>query len=568
MPDFKDKKQAQQLSDLHKVEEEELVAFLAENKYGIPYINLRAVVIDNEALRAVPEDKARAIEVAPFKLQGKKLSIAVRAPARPEMENLKKTLIEHEYEPTFYMASLASLEKVWQRYEELSHSEQLKAGSIDIQGATLLDLGREIKTIKDVERVADKLEEENPQHKISKMLEIILAGAVALEASDVHVEPENDGVRLRYRIDGILQDVMNFEERMLRMLNSRIKILSGLKLTETKNAQDGRFSIFLEKREINIRTSTVPGAYGEGIVMRLLDPKNIQVGMESLGMNKTLYNIVLEEIQKPNGMLLLTGPTGSGKTTSLYSFLLKIYKPSMKIITIENPIEYHLDGITQTQVNHKEEYTFESGLRAVLRQDPDVIMLGEIRDGETAKTAVQAALTGHMVFSTLHTNNAEGVLPRLLDLGVNPKTVTSALSLSIAQRLVRKLCEYCKKEDTPNEKEEGLIRTILENAKKEGKDLSIYEVDISSLKDIVIFRPGTCEKCRGLGYKGRLGIFEAIRNDAEIEKIATENPSERQIKKIAEKQGIPDMKEDGIMKVLEGITSIEEVMRATDVTEN
>jgi type IV pilus assembly protein PilB len=330
-------------------------------------------------------------------------------------------------------------------------------------------------------------------------------------------------------------------------------------------AQDGRFSIFLDQDEISLRVSLIPGAYGESIVMRILNPKSIQVKLEDMGIEPKLFEIFMREIRKPNGMILLTGPTGSGKTTTLYSFLQKIYSTEIKIITIEDPIEYHLPGITQTQTDSEKGYTFLEGLRSALRQDPDVIMVGEIRDSETAKIAVESALTGHLVFSTLHTNNAAGVIPRLIDLDVNPKILVSALSLSIAQRLVRKLCVYCKREEKITEEEAKIIKKISDTAKAHGKDFSQYGVDMNV--PIKIYEAVGCSECNNTGYKGRMGIFEAIHNDAAIEAIIPKNPSEREIKEVAANQGSLNMEEDGIVKVLKGITSYVEVGSVVDFYE-
>ncbi|KKP74502.1 MAG: hypothetical protein UR72_C0011G0004 [Parcubacteria group bacterium GW2011_GWC1_35_21] len=348
------------------------------------------------------------------------------------------------------------------------------------------------------------------------------------------------------------------------MLNSRIKLLSGMKLT-SKIAQDGRFSIMEEKEEINIRTSLVPGAHGESIVMRILDPKSIQMDLEELGIESYLFSIIEQEIIKPNGLILVTGPTGSGKTTTLYAFLRKIYSPEINIITIEDPIEYHLTGITQTQTNNERGYTFLEGLRSALRQDPDVVMIGEIRDTETAKTVIEAALTGHMVFSTLHTNNAAGVIPRLIDLNANPKIMVSALSLSIAQRLVRKLCLHCKVEKILNQKQKEIMKLIMDGIKEEGKSLSNYSINPNA--PIKLFSPVGCEKCNMSGYSGRIGIFEAIKTNEAIEKIMPQNPSEREIKKVARIQGILSMRQDGIVKILNGVTSFEEVQSVVDLLE-
>jgi len=564
MADFDEEKQNKQLDELHKQEEEDLVAMLAESKYKLPYIDLSRLGVDNEALRAISEKDARELKVAPFKLFGKNIFIAVRSPSDDLLSKLKDEIERQNLIPTFYMVSLASLEKIWDRYKELSLAENSRIGGLDISGEVLRDIAKDISTMKDIEKLIVETTEGNPIHKISKMLEIILAGAIAVKASDVHIEPEKERSRLRLRLDGVLHDVMFFENNIYHLFNSRIKLLSGMKLT-SKIAQDGRFSIMEKEEEISIRTSLIPGAYGESIVMRILDPKSIQVKLEDIGIEPYLFSVIEQEIAKPNGLILVTGPTGSGKTTTLYAFLRKIYSPEIKIITIEDPIEYHLAGITQTQTNPEKGYTFLEGLRSALRQDPDVVMIGEIRDAETAKTAIESALTGHMVFSTLHTNNAAGVIPRLIDLDANPKIMVSALSLSIAQRLVRKLCIYCKKEKTPTEKESEILKMIMDGIKEEGKSLLNYKINPDA--SIKLFSPVGCEKCNMIGYSGRIGIFEAIKTDEVIEKIIPENPSEREIKKAARTQGILSMRQDGVVKILNGITSFEEVQSVVDLIE-
>jgi len=562
--DFDEEKQNKQLDDLHKQEEEELVATLAESKYKLPYIDLSRLGIDNEALRAISEQDARELKVAPFKLFGKNIFVGVRSPSDDLLAKLKDQIERENLIPTFYMVSMASLEKVWDRYKELSLAEGSKIGGLDISGEVLRETAKNIKIITDIEKLITEALAGNQIHRISRMLEIVLAGAIAVKASDIHIEPEERQSRLRLRLDGVLHDVLFFENNIYHLLNSRIKLLSGMKLS-SKIAQDGRFSIMEEKEEINIRTSLIPGAYGESIVMRILDPKSIQVKLEEIGIESFLFSVIEQEIAKPNGLILVTGPTGSGKTTTLYAFLRKIYNPEINIITIEDPIEYHLNGITQTQTNDEKGYTFIEGLRSILRQDPDVIMVGEIRDKETAQLAIQAALTGHMVFSTLHTNNAAGVIPRLIDLGANPKIMVSALSLSIAQRLVRKLCPNCKKEKVPDENEVKILKLIMDEIKKEDKSLSNYKINPDA--PIKLFSPVGCEKCNMIGYTGRIGIFEAIKTDEAIEKIILQNPSEREIKKVARTQGILSMRQDGIVKILNGITSLEEVQSVVDLLE-
>lgn len=561
---FDEDKEEKGLADIRKDEEEALVEALAESKYGIPAVNLSNMPIDNDALRAIPEKEAIAEEISPFKILGKDIHIAVRSPLPEKIAKMTEYFTSHGYIPHFYMASHASLAKAWDRYKEISYASESTAGAIAVSGEALKKIMAGIKNMDDIKNAIIAVEKDK-SHTTSHILEIALAGAIAINASDLHFEPEEDTVRLRFRLDGILHTVMEIPPVVHKFLNSRIKLLSGLKITASSIAQDGRFSIFLDQDEISLRVSLIPGAYGESIVMRILNPKSIQVKLEDMGIEPNLFEIFMREIKKPNGLILLTGPTGSGKTTTLYSFLQKIYSTEIKIITIEDPIEYHLPGITQTQVDTEKGYTFLEGLRSALRQDPDVIMVGEIRDAETAKIAVESALTGHLVFSTLHTNNAAGVIPRLIDLEVNPKILVSALSLSIAQRLVRKLCPICKKEKVITDEENKVINKIIDNAKAHNKDFGAYGLDINA--PFKIYEPVGCSECNNTGYKGRMGIFEAIHNDAKIEEIIPNNPSEREIKEVAANQGYLDMKEDGIIKILKGVTSYEEVGSVVDFYE-
>ncbi len=566
MADFDDEKQKKRLDDLRHQEEEELVATLAESQYGIPYIDLYHHIVDNEALRAIPEEEAHELKVAPFKLTGKNVSIAVRSPQPELLQRLKDEMTAKNLVPSFYMVSGASLEKVWDRYKELSMAKTTQIGGIEISAEVLRNTAQNIRKIRDIGGVVKETLTSKETHKTSRILEIILAGAIAIQASDVHIEPEKDRTRLRLRLDGILQDVAFFGLDVYHLLNSRIKLLSGMKLT-SRITQDGRFSITEGDAEINVRSSLIPGTYGESMVLRILDPKAILVKFEDLGIEPYLLSIVDAEIAKPNGMILVTGPTGSGKTTTLYAFLRKIYSPEINVITIEDPVEYHIIGITQTQISeHGRGFNFLEGLRSALRQDPDVIMVGEIRDSETAKTAVQSALTGHLVLSTLHTNNAAGVIPRLIDLGVNPKIMASALSLSMAQRLVRRLCPFCKKETPAPEKTLKTIRLILDEMQREGKSLSRYGLQ-ELPKNLKLYSPVGCDHCNETGYSGRIGVFEAIKTDEAIEKIIPENPSEREIRRVAQAQGILSMREDGMIKVLHGITSLEELKNVVDLSE-
>ncbi len=566
MVTFDDDKQNKKVDELRREEEEELVRMLAEEKYGLPYANLMTASIDNEALRYIDEDVARAQKIAPFKILGKNIDIAIHTPENPELEHVRADLERKGLHANFSMASMQSLEKAWARYAEISHATVSRVGGLDISGSDLKKLSDELHTTADVASTVAETLKENKTHTVSMVYEIILAGAIGINASDIHFEPEEDHVRMRYRLDGVLQDILSIDQKTYKLLHSRIKLISGMKLTSDNIAQDGRFSIFLGDEEISVRVSAIPGAYGESIVLRILNPKSIQVELESMGIDPKLFEVINREIKKPNGMILLTGPTGSGKTTTLYAFIRRIYSPEIKIITIEDPIEYHLAGITQTQTDNEHGYTFIEGLRSALRQDPDVIMVGEIRDSETAKIAVESALTGHMVFSTLHTNNAAGVIPRLIDLEVNPKILVSALTLSIAQRLVRKLCPDCKKELEVPEKDKTLMAGIIAHAIDVGKDLSRY--NLTKETPIKLWGPIGCDKCNKTGYKGRIGVFEAILTDEAIGKIMPSNPSEREIEKVAETQGILNMREDGVVKILSGVTSLEEVRSVVEMEEN
>lgn len=556
--------QIKRILALKDSEEEDLLKHMAEERYGLPYIDLTKIIIENDALRIMTEETARALEMAPFDIKGKEVKIAVRAPARADVKMALEEFAKRGFRVSLFVASTISLNKVFDRYKEVEQIEKVKSGSLDVSAETLADTMQEIKSIEDIEKLLDEALTSKKAHATTRIVEVLFSGAIALDASDIHIEPEENDARIRFRLDGVLHEVARISKEIYDLLNSRAKLLSGLKLIKNK-AQDGRFSIFLGKNEINIRTSIVPGGYGESLVFRLLNPKSINVKIGDLGIEPKLLEVIEQEIRDPNGLILITGPTGSGKTTTLYAFLQRIYSVEKKIITIEDPIEYHLAGITQTQTDSKKGYSFAEGLRSALRQDPEIIMVGEIRDGDTAKTAVEAALTGHLVFSTLHTNNAGGVIPRLIDLEVNPKILVSALSLSIAQRLVRKLCNVCKKKREPTKEEFVLMKNILAFAKASGKNLEDY--GIKDEDEIFVYEAIGCPKCANLGYKGRIGIFEAIICDQSVQNIIPNNPSEREIAVTARPQGILNMREDGIIKALKGVTSLEEVKSVVDVNE-
>lgn len=556
MPTFDEEKQDKKLAELRAQEEEELARVLSE-KYGISYTDLSRVAINTDALRLITEEHARSTEVALFNQENKKLSLAVRSPNTETTSDTVKELEERGYSVVLFMVSRASLLRVWNMYKDISFAVETKAGVIDISGEDVQSQVAQMKDLDDVRKLIKETLEIKKTNRISRVIEIILAGAIFVESSDIHIEPEENDVRIRYRIDGVLTNIIKFDRETYRLFLSRIKLVSGLKLNVHNEAQDGRFSISIDETDTEVRTSILPDAYGESIVMRLLNPDTIGLSLEDLGIEKHLLSLLQHEIAKPNGMLLTTGPTGSGKTTTLYAFLTKIHKPEIKVLTIEDPVEYHLPGIVQTQVEEGH-YTFASGLRSALRQDPDVIMIGEIRDEEVAETAIHSALTGHLVFSTLHTNNAAGAIPRLVDLGVNPKVIGSAVNVVMAQRLVRRLCEHCKKEVPIPPQVKEVVDSIL---------LGIVRKEAIPGEQSKVWEPGGCEKCNQSGYKGRVGVYEAILLDEAVENLIPENPSEREIARVSKPQGILSMREDGIVKMLRGITSFEELKRVISLDE-
>jgi type II secretory ATPase GspE/PulE/Tfp pilus assembly ATPase PilB-like protein len=431
-------------------------------------------------------------------------------------------------------------------------------GQVLIPSGVAAEIQGEVKNIPGLkEKIKNSLE-----GRLSEILEIILVGAIHLRVSDIHLEPKERQAKLRARVDGLLQDVLFFENEIYKKLVSRIKLLSALKLNIEDRPQDGRFSISMPEDPqaaitksylIEVRVSTLPTEYGETIVMRILNPKNL-INLENLGLRKDLAEVFEREIKKPNGMIIVTGPTGSGKTTTLYAFLKKIQKPENKIITIEDPIEYHLKGISQTQVNPKRGYDFANGLRSIMRQDPDVVLVGEIRDLETANIALQAALTGHLVFSTLHTNDAAGTIARLQSLGEKPVNIAPAINMAIAQRLVRRVCKKCAKK-------EKVSPTVLEKFKKFLKNIPKEIKTVKLVPETKIPKAVGCKECNFTGYKGRIGIYEALLIDDDMEKFILTSPSIGGLREKAVKKGMITIYQSGILKVLEGITTIEEVER-------
>jgi type IV pilus assembly protein PilB len=548
MPIFNEEKQLKKIETLRKQEEEELARILAK-KYGLEYADLSQESINTDALRLLPEKQARDAEVAAFQQVGKRVSLAVRTPNNPRIPEITEDLERRGYQLAVFMVSKPSLDRAWDHYKDLSFAVETQAGILDISGEEIERLLSAISNLDDARKKIVEVLQMKRAYRITRSLETVAAAAMSTGASDIHLEPEEDRVRLRFRLDGVLTEILMFDRETYELLLSRIKLLSGLLLNVRHAPQDGRFSVRIDNKDIEIRTSILPGAYGESIVLRLLDPHTIGVAMEELGIEPRLLKILDAEIHKPNGMILTTGPTGSGKTTTLYAFMRRIHTPDIKVLTIEDPVEYHLAGIVQTQVNHKE-YTFNSGLRSALRQDPDVIMVGEIRDEEVAATAIHAALTGHLVFSTLHTNNAAGAFPRLIDLGVDPTILGSAVNVAMAQRLVRRLDDKRKKAMPIEGKNKEFVDKVL---------ASITDPTYLPKQRDTMWVPEVTEG--ETGYRGRIGVYEAILMTKDIENCVRQGGGARDIAEAARSQNILNMHQDAVLKALNGITSLEEIER-------
>lgn len=536
-------------------EAEEKDAQAKSGQAGIGYLNLTTAPVQVDALKLIPEEEARRLLVAPFQLKQKNLALAVTDPAAKGVVKLLKKLGEEGYIIKVFVVTQSSLNHVWSFYKFVPKETEEITGKVTISEKRFDELFQKLTGL-------DKIKQEILNYDFKKfptgqILEVVLAGALNNRASDIHFESEEKGVSLRYRIDGLLRDVLkDLPHDIYRFVVSRIKLLSNLKLNVSDAPQDGRFTIRLKEKDIELRIAISPSEFGEAIVMRVLDPSSIKITLSQLGLRADDLDIVKVELDRPNGMILNTGPTGSGKTTTLYAFLQSKRTPEIKTITIEDPIEYHVEGLEQTQVDPEAGYTFASGLRSMMRQDPDVILVGEIRDKETADIAVQSALTGHLVFSTVHANSAAGAVPRLLDLGVKPVSLAPALKLVIAQRLVRRLCPDCKKPVKVTSDLQKKIKKFMNGIPK--------RVNRADYEKIQMFEPGNkCDKCGGFGYKGRVAVFELLQIAEDMQNLISPEVGEVDINKEAVKRGMSTMQEDGFLKVISGVTTFDEVEEVT-----
>ena len=507
---------------------EETVGKLISEYFEIPYANLRQQSISEKDLFLIPEKLARTYRIISFGQKGQVIQLAMENPEDFEALEFAKRHTGKKIE--VYYATREDINKALGLYKKGIKEDFEKIIAENVKKAEPGD--------EDLAKAAEKV-------PIVKILDTIMGYALVEGASDIHIETMSDEVIVRYRIDGVLRDILKLQRGIEQALVARVKILSSLKIDEHRIPQDGRYKFKLDAEMVSLRISIIPGFYGENVVMRLLREENKPLSLEELGLIGHNLELVRANITRPHGMILVTGPTGSGKTTTLYSILNILNTVEVKICTIEDPIEYAMDRITQIQVNTKTGLDFASGLRALLRHDPDIIMVGEIRDGETAEIAIHSALTGHLVLSTLHTNSAAGAFPRFIDMGAQDFLIASTVNIVIAQRLVRKICTNCIVKFEPDE-------VFVNRLSKELK------VDLSKQK---FYRGKGCEKCNHKGYKGRIGIYEVIEVTDEVRKLITSKATSEEIQKQATSQGMVTMLQDGINKVSSGMTTIEEVVR-------
>ncbi|KKQ56277.1 MAG: Type II secretion system protein E [Parcubacteria group bacterium GW2011_GWA2_38_13] len=538
------------------IEEKEREAKKKSQELGIPYINFKGFPISPDTLTLIDEETANRLNMICFYFGNNDIRIGVIDPLNEEVNSLAGELQErNKKEVKLYIISKHSMELGAQLYAHLPRIRKF-SGGVEITEANFEQYKKEIKTFRDLDAKIKTV-------SITDMVTLIIAAAIQSRSSDIHVETEEKAILVRYRIDGILQDVTNIDRTLWPQIIARIKLLSKLKINITDKPQDGRFTIFLSKEKIDVRVSCLPTSYGESVVMRLLMSSSAGLTFESLGLRGQAYTDLMREMTKPNGMIVTTGPTGSGKTTTLYAMLNKLNDTETKIITIEDPVEYRLEGVNQSQIDRARGYDFASGLRSILRQDPDIVMVGEIRDLETADIAINAALTGHLVLSTIHTNDASGTIPRFLAMGVKSFLLAPSLNAMIGQRLVRKICENCKEEFTIDETMRERVRKILAPIKK----IEGYEFSEKQLKELKFFHGKGCDACQKLGYKGRVGIYEIMTMNPEIEQlIMSGHVSEYDMRKVSEKHGMITMLQDGILKALEGGTTLDEIFRVAKDT--
>lgn len=538
------------MGEVSSKEKEQETAYYA-TQFGLPYIDLEKFPVSQESLRQIDREVAKSLGVVCFYYDQEQFRLGALEPNLEGVQDLIHQIAERNHaEGELYVISQKSFARILKLYDNLPVVKAVSK-DIEIHPEDLDKVKAEVTDFASFQKLLDK-------KSTTDLLVLLLGVALKLEASDLHVEAEEDKIVIRLRLDGILHDAATLPRNVFQQLISRIKLVSSLKINIADKPQDGRFTMKLTEGDVDVRVSSMPTVYGESVVMRLLHQSRQGLTLDSLGLTGDTLTRLQEEISRPNGMIITTGPTGSGKTTTMYAIMQILNKPGVKIITMEDPVEYKMSGINQSQVDESKGYTFAKGLRSILRQDPDIAMVGEIRDLETAEIAIQAALTGHLILSTIHTNGAAGAIPRFLAIGAKPFLLAPALNCVIGQRLVRRLCPHCLVEEKLNEIMQSRLQKALVNIPDKYKE----KVSNSNLTTYV---GQGCEKCNGLGYKGRVGIYEIFSINQEIEQLVLSGQvSEYSIEDIAVKNGMVTMVQDGILKALDKITSLEEIFRVTE----
>ena len=523
---------------------------------GISFLEEAPSKIKKEVLYLINRELARKYKMVVFEKRGNLIKVAMSDPRNIEALNILRFLAEKKkLEIEIYLTAENTIQEMIDQYETTEKAVENVLRSFQLENE------KRKNKIEEKKGDLDEYNEMLQDAPVSKLVKVIVSHAIEGRASDIHIEPVGKEYKVRFRIDGILHTSLVLPREVGLAVISRVKILSNLKIDEKRKPQDGRFSMEWEDEQIDFRVSTFPVVEGEKVVMRVLDKEGVSISVKQLGLigrNKE----ILTNLDESNGIILMTGPTGSGKSTTLYTLLQMIDKEAKNIVTLEDPVEYSIDGINQSQIKPEIGYTFATGLRSILRQDPDVIMVGEIRDNETAELAIHAALTGHLVFSTLHTNNAIGAVPRLIDMGLEPFLITSSLRVVAAQRLVRRVCNNCKIKKDIGQTTKERIRNEIKNIST--KELKKYKINDRMVEDMFFYQGKGCEKCNGSGYKGRIAVYECVRIDnKKMEEKILEGANENELENIARKQGFIDMRQDGILKALLGLTSLSEIERVT-----
>lgn len=536
-----------------RIVDEETVAAIKSKLLGVPYKKIKPEDIDDEVLKIISEETVRTYKVIPISRSDELLVVGMLNPDNLKTQEALKFIAKQlKVNLGVYLITSSVWEAILRRYSPFQSEVEEAVKSLNFQPGQGLVSGQKI--IRLEEGVA--VSEEAP---IIKIVASTLKEAVWLKASDIHIEPQRSRLRIRFRIDGDLQEVSSLPIELHQPIVSRIKVLSSLKIDETRIPQDGRFRSIILGRDIDFRISTFPTPVGEKAAIRVLDPQVGLKGLEELGLSGEDFKIVKEGIEKPYGMILITGPTGSGKTTTLYALMQLLNKEDVNIVSLEDPVEYFMDGLNQSQVRPEIGYDFASGLRQILRQDPDIIMIGEIRDNETAALAVHAALTGHIVLSTLHTNNSLGVVSRLIDMKVASFLLPSSLNLMLAQRLIPKLCQKCRKTEVASSEIQRIIKKEIEKLPEE----TIKNLKLNKSEDFKIFHSSGCSACKNKGIDGRIAIFEVFRMTSELKEIINSGSNESRILEEAKRQKMITLRQDGILKALQGLISIEVILRET-----